>query len=182
MMLSTCAVCTAPFDDPKSQCWTDAMKAPWSSAGPPELVSSAGEGSSSGAAFTPGGSRSSDAVGSEFFWKGLRGGPELSMQVVLLCRPPGARGRVSRSSRDTRAWVRFGQKPKTVPSVLTLSMTYACGEGRVAGQHSSQVEKYGWSKASVRVFSSQAFGATPTQGVLLCMWARHAVELLCAEA
>src|SRR3569623_1051695 len=50
-----------------------------SSAGPPELVSSAGEGSSSGAAFTPGGSRSSGAVGSEFFWKGLRGGPELWM-------------------------------------------------------------------------------------------------------
>src|SRR3569623_1749552 len=137
MMLSTCAVCIAPFGDPKTQCGTDAMKAPWSSAGTPELVSSAGEGSSSGAAFTPGGSRSSGAVGSEFFWKGLRGGPELWMQVVLLCQPPGACGRVSRSSRDTRAWVRFWAK------AITLGMTYACGEGRVAGQHSSQVEKYG---------------------------------------
>src|SRR3569623_1326332 len=34
----------------------------------------------------------------------------------------------------------FGQKPKAEPSVLTLGITYACGEGRVAGQHSSQVE------------------------------------------
>ena len=63
----------------------------------------------------------------------------------------------------------FGQKPKADPSVLTLGITYACGEGRVAGQHSSQVEKYGSSKASVRVFFSQAFGATLTQGVLLCV-------------
>ena len=65
--------------------------------------------------------------------------------------------------------------------MLTLGITYACGEGRVAGQHSSQVEKYGSSKASVRVFFSQAFGATLTQGVLLCMWARHAVEILCVK-
>ena len=138
MMLSTRAVCTAPFDDPKTQCWTRRDKSSsWSSAGPPELVSSAGEGSSSGAAFTPGGSRSSGAVGSEVFWKGLRGGPELWMQVVSLCRPPGACGRVSRSSRDTRARVRFWAE------AISLRMTYACGEGRVAGQHSSQVEKYG---------------------------------------
>src|SRR5690242_14961886 len=71
------------------------------------------------------------------------------MQVVLLCQPPGACCRVSRSSRDTRAWVRFGASH--FPGYdLCLRRGPCCGAALLSGR---EVIKSEWESllfASVR--------------------------------
>jgi hypothetical protein len=98
-----------------------------------------------------------------------------------ICRPPGARGRVSRSSRDTRARARFGQKPRRLCPRLPWEEPMLAERAVLRGSTPLGLRSTGMFKSECESLFSQVFGAAPAQGVLLCMCARHAVEIRCVS-